>query len=124
MPKEFYFVPTPTNGSMTFETYYQHLHLHQTHIAQLRSFTICTDITVFDPDGTHPRIMAFETALLSQQSPTSNQALFSSVEPIQTSQIDGRYLIITSTDLLHDAETFINAALQSLNAHPKNHAKL
>lgn len=130
MPKEFYFVPTPANGSMTFDTYYQHLHLHQNHIAQLRSFAITNvrmisaDITVYDSDGSNPRIMAFERALLSQQSPTTKQALFSSVEPTQTSHTDGRYLILTTKDLLTEAETSIDAALQSLNAHTANHANV
>jgi hypothetical protein len=85
---------------------------------------ISADITVYDSDGTNPRIMAFERALLSQKSPTSNQALFSSIKPTQTSQTDGRYLILTSKDLLLEAETSIDAALQSLNAHTDNHANV
>jgi hypothetical protein len=126
MPKEFYFVPTPTNGSMTYETYHQHLQLHQHHVSSLRSFALSNirqiraDITVYDPDGSNPRTMALEDALLSQKSPNSNRLLFSSVEPTQTSGIDGRYLLITDKDLLPDAEAFIDSALQSLNAHPGN----
>jgi hypothetical protein len=113
---------------MAYETYYQHLHLHQNHVSKLRSFALSNirhiraDITVFDPDGSNPRTMALEDALLSQKSPTTKQHLFYSVEPTQSSTTDGRYLLITEKDMLPDAEAFIDNALQSLNAHPGNHA--
>jgi hypothetical protein len=126
MPKDFYFVPTPTNGSMTYETYQHHLQIHQHHVSSLRSFAISNirhiraDITVYDPDGSNPRTMALEDALLRQKSPTSPRPLFSSIEPTQTSGLDGRYLLITDKESLTDAEAFIDSALQSLNAHPGN----
>jgi hypothetical protein len=68
--------------------------------------------------------MKLEDALLSQKSTSSSKHLFYSVEPTQASHSEGRYLLLTNKDLIQEAEVFIDSALQSLNGHPENHAKV
>jgi hypothetical protein len=88
LPRDIYFVPTPTNGTLDYDTYYQHLGLHHAHVTNLRSFAITnicdikTEITIYGPHGTsNPRTMTFEQALLSKTKKGTIQTLFYSIEP-------------------------------------------
>jgi hypothetical protein len=131
LPGEVYFVPTPTNGTMDYDIYYQHLRLHHAHVSNLRSFAITnvrdikTDITIYGPDGvSDPRIMTFEKALLSKTRDGTTDSLFYSIEPTQTSATDGRYLLVTHKDAIAEAESFIDTALQALNGNSTNRIKV
>jgi hypothetical protein len=95
LPSELYFVPTPTNGTMPYDLYYQHIHLHHQYIHNLRSFPITNvgnikaTITVDNPDG-YKSDITFEDALLSLVSPDNpNQKLFYSIKPTTTSVSEG-----------------------------------
>jgi hypothetical protein len=131
LPREIYFVPTPTNGTMDYEVYYQHLRIHHAHVSSLRSFAISnvrdikTDITIYEPDGvSNPRTMSFEQALLSQYREGTNERLFYSIEPTQSSATEGRYLLVTHKDVIKEAEAVIDAALTALNGHANNRTKV
>jgi hypothetical protein len=131
LPKDIYFVPTPAYGTLDYETYYQHLRLHHTHVTNLRSFAITNirdmkaEITIYDQDGNNPRLMTFEQALMSKtKEGTSSTKLFYSIEPTQASHTEGRYLLITDKESIKEAEQFIDDALESLNGHASNQAKV
>jgi hypothetical protein len=106
LPGDIYFVPSPGNGTMDHNTYYQHLRLHHAHVANLRSFAITNvsdikaEITIYDLDGTNPRVMSFEQPLLSKSYGDTNKPLFYSVEPTQASTTEGRYLLVTSKNAI------------------------
>jgi flagellar biosynthesis/type III secretory pathway chaperone len=111
---------------MDHDTYYQHLRLHHTHVANLRSFAITNvsnikaEITIYDPDGTNPRVMSFEQALLSKSYGDTNKSLFYSIEPTQASTTEGHYLLVTNNNAIKEAETFIDMALASLTNNNSN----
>jgi hypothetical protein len=115
---------------MDHDTYYQHLRLHHTHVANLRSFAITNvsdikaEITIYDQDGTNPRVMSFEQALLSKSYGDTNEPLFYSIEPTQASTTEGRYLLVTNKNAIKEAETFIDMALASLNNNSNNCAQV
>jgi hypothetical protein len=111
LPRDIYFVPSPANGTMAYDVYYQHLRLHHAHISNLRSFAISnvhdikTEITVYGSDGiSNPCKMPFETALLSQMRAGTTESLFYSIEPTQASTSEGRYLLVTHKDSIKEAE--------------------
>jgi hypothetical protein len=127
LPREIYFVPSPANGTMDYDIYYQHVRLHHAHISNLRSFAIenvrdiTTEITIFDADGvSNPRQMALDDALLSQTKAGSNDTLFYSIEPTQNTSATGRYLLVTHKDNIKEAEQFIDKALSDLNGNTGN----
>jgi hypothetical protein len=109
LPQEIYFVPSPTNGTMPYELYYQHLRVHHAHVASLRSFAITNisniknEISVFDEDGvSNPRQMPLDKALL-------HRCQAGTVEPTQYSETEGRYLLVTHKDTIKEAESFIDS---------------
>jgi hypothetical protein len=131
LPREVFFVPTPTNGTMDYELYYQHLSIHHAHVSSLRSFAISnvrdikTDIMIYGPDGvSDPRTMTFEQALLSQVRSGTADPLFYSIEPTQASATEGRYLLVTHQDTIKEAEQCIDTALTALNGNTSNRAKI
>jgi hypothetical protein len=131
LPRDIYFVPSPANGTMAYDVYYQHLRLHHAHISNLRSFAISnvrdikTEITVYGSDGvSDPRTMPFETALLSQLRTGTTESLFYSIEPTQASTSEGRYLLVTHKDSIKEAELFIDNALTALNKHTENRVRV
>jgi hypothetical protein len=130
LPREIYFIPSLANGTMDHNTYYQHLSLHHNHVANLRSFAITNvsdikaGIAIYDPDGTNPRVMSFEQALLSKSYGDTNKPLFYSIEPTQASTAEGRYLLVTNKNAIKEAETFIDMVLASLNSNSNNCAQV
>jgi hypothetical protein len=131
LPTNIYFVPSPANGTMSHELYYQHLRLHHQHIVNLRSFPITNvgnlqaEMTITNPDGSE-RTTTFESELLNSVKPgTTNERLFYSIEPTKFSDTEGRYLLITHKDNIPDAEKFIDMVFQHLqNNSPENLAKI
>jgi hypothetical protein len=115
---------------MDHDTYYQHLRLHHTHVANLRSFAITNicdikaEITIYDPDGTNPRVMSFEQALLSKSYGDMNKPLFYSIGPTQASTTEGCYLLVTNKNAIREAKRFIDMALASLNSNSNNCAQV
>jgi hypothetical protein len=131
LPTDIYFVPSPANGTMSHELYYQHLRLHHQHIVNLRSFPITNvgnlqaEMTITNPDGSE-RTTTFESELLNSIKPgTTNERLFYSIEPTKFSDTEGRYLLVTHKDNIPDAEKFIDMVFQHLqNNSPENLAKI
>ena len=116
LPQEIYFVPSPTNGTMPYDLYYQHLRVHHAHVASLRSFAITNasniknEISVFDEDGvSNPHQMPLDKALLHHCQAGTMEKLFYSIEPTQHSETEGRYLLVTHKDTIKEAESFIDS---------------
>ena len=132
LPNEVYFVPSPTNGTMPYELYYQHLRMHHEHVANLRSFAITNvgdlqaAMTFTNPDDTtDTRTTTFEAELMNQTKAGTTEKLIYSIEPTQSSETEGRYLLVTHKDTIAEAEKFIDYALQHLtNNTPDNMAKI
>ena len=131
LPSELYFVPTPTNGTMPYDLYYQHIRLHHQHIHNLRSFPITNvgnikaTITVDNPDGSKSDI-TFEDAILTSVSPDNpNQKLFYSIEPTTASVSEGRYLLVTHKHTLTAAIQYIDTVFQNMTSlAPDNMARI
>lgn len=114
LPHEIYFVPTPTNGTITYDLYYQHICIHHQHVHALCSFAITNignlqaPITMNDSDGNTVN-MTFEQALLASIKPgTTDQRLFYFIEPTNRSKSDGRYLLFTHKDTIDTAVSYIH----------------
>jgi hypothetical protein len=132
LPHGIFFVPTPTNGSMPYELYYQSLHVHHDHIANLRSFAITNvgdlkaEMSFTDPTGTtDPRVTTFEAEILRGTTKGTTEKLFYSIEPTLYTETEGRYLLVTHKDNVAEAEQFIDFALKHLtNTCPDNMVKI
>ena len=132
LPNEVYFVPSPTNGTMSYELYYQHLRIHHEHIANLRSFALTNvgdlkaEMTFTNPDDSNDtRNTTFEEELMNQDKAGTTEKLFYSIEPTKFSETEGRYLLVTHKDNITEAEKFIDYALQHLTTNtPDNMAKI
>jgi hypothetical protein len=131
LPPELYFVPTPTNGTMPYDLYYQHIRIHHQHVHDLRSFPITNvgnlkaTITVDNPDGSQ-RDTTFEEAILTSVSPgTPDQKLFYSIEPTTASDSEGRYLLVTHKSTLDAAIQYIDNVFQHMTTlAPDNMARI
>jgi hypothetical protein len=131
LPPELYFVPTPTNGTMSYDLYYQHIRIHHQHVHDLRSFPITNignlqaTITVDNPDGSK-RDTTFEEAILTSVSPgTPDQKLFYSIEPTTASDSEGRYLLVTHKSTLDAAIQYIDNVFQHMTTlAPDNMARI
>jgi hypothetical protein len=131
LPADIYFVPSPTNGTMTYELYYQHLRLHHDHVANLRSFAITNvsniknEILVFDEDGvSNPREMPLDAALLHRCKAGTSEKMFTSIETTQYSETEGRYLLITHKDTIKEAEAFIDEVFHWMRNTPGEMEKI
>ena len=65
-------------------------------------------------DGTI-KMMTFETALLESVKLETQNHLFKSIEPTKDTEKHGKYLLITTVDMLNDAQTFIDHALEHMS---------
>jgi hypothetical protein len=131
LPADIYFVPSPTNGTMTYDLYYQHLRLHHDHVANLRSFAITNvsnikhEILVYDEDGvSNPREMPLDAALLHRCKAGTTDKMFSSIETTQYSESDGRYLLVTHKDTIKEAEAFIDDVFNWMRNTPGEMEKI
>jgi hypothetical protein len=131
LPADIYFVPSPTNGTMTYELYYQHHRLHHDHVANLRSFAITNvsniknEILVFDEDGvSNPREMPLDAALLHRCKAGTSEKMFTSIETTQYSETEGRYLLITHKDTIKEAEAFIDEVFHWMRNTPGEMEKI
>ena len=130
LPMDIYFVASPTNGTMTYDHYYQHLNAHHHHFSNLRSFAITNvghlkaAIMVSDIGSTNIREMTFEMAIMHQTKEGSDQKLFYSIEPTSATKSEGRYLLVTDKDSIAEAEKFIDAALKALADSPETMEKI
>ena len=119
IPTDIYFVPSRTQGVMMHELFYNHLRLHHKYTANLRSFSITNahdlqaKLNLPQPDGTIKQT-TFKQALLDSTKPNTQRRLFKSIEPTKETDTDGKYLLITTADLLTDAQIFIDKALEHM----------
>ena len=104
---------------MTHELFYNHLHLHHKYTANLRSFGITkvhdlqAELNLPQLDGTIKK-MTFEQALLDSTQLDTQICLFKSIKPMKDTKKDGKYLLITTANLLTDAQIFIDKALEHM----------
>ena len=119
-PDDVYFVPSPTHGMMTHELFYNHLCLHHQYTANLHSFGITNihalkaELTLTQSDGTQ-KMTTFEKTLLDLVKLDTQTCLFKLIEPMKDMEKYGKYLLITTVDLLEDAHNFLNQALKHMS---------
>jgi hypothetical protein len=122
IPQDIYFVPSPANGAMPFELYYQHLSIHHHYTADLRSFAITNvhdlqaQLTLTDTQTGDQTTVTFEHAILTAVAPDTTDRLFVSIEPTKTTQTEGRYLLVTTRTHLDAAQKYIDAAIPNTTA--------
>ena len=95
-------------------------------MANLRSFGITNihdltaELNLPQPDGTIKKT-TYEQALLDSMKPETQTCLFKSIEPTKDTTTEGKYLLITTAELLNDAQIFIDNALECMAiTMPKN----
>jgi hypothetical protein len=122
IPADVYFVPSPTHGAMTHDLFYNHLRLHHQYTANLRSFGITNvhdinaELILPQPDG-NMKTTTFEKALLESVKPDTQIRLFKSIEPTKDTEKYGKYLLITTADLLEDAQNCLDQALEHMSVN-------
>ena len=124
LPTDIYFVPSPTHGIMTHKLFYNHLCLHHKYTANLRSFGITNvhdllaELNLPQMNGTIKKT-TFEQALLDLTQLDMQTHLFKSIEPMKDTKKDRKYLLITTADLLNDAQYLLTRLWNTwLTPHP------
>jgi hypothetical protein len=112
IPQPIFFVPTPAQGTMTYNLYYDLLRLHHTYTHDLRSFAITNvrdlnaSLTIPIDDKGNTKQLSFIDGLLMAEK--DGHRLFVSIEPTNRTEKDGRYLVLTTKDRLADAQTWFD----------------
>ena len=115
-----YFILSPSHGMMTHELFYNHLCLHHLYTANLHSFGITNvhdlkaELILTHSDITH-KTTTFKKALLDLVKPNTQTCLFKSIKPTKDMEKYGKYLLITTVNLLEDAQIFLNQALKHMS---------
>jgi hypothetical protein len=127
IPQDVYFVPSPANGAMSHDLFFDHLRLHHQYTADLRSFAITNvrdlqaELTIPDPTTGTMITTTFESALLTSVKHGTSTRIFTSIEPTKTSETDGHYLMVTNKELINNAqECFDQIIAYMMAATPDN----
>jgi len=129
LPPGTFFVPSPTNGTISYDLYYKLLGAHHEFTANIRSFAIKNigDIDAMlpttNPDGSISPTK-FSSLILQQMMPDGKTRVFSSIETTKDSERDGKYLFLTNTDNIKYAEKRIDDILHRLTQFPEEMAKV
>jgi hypothetical protein len=122
LPKEVFFVPSPVNGAITHELYYNLVRSHHENMANIRSFAISgigkLDAKMLAQDNNDANSTVettFADIILNAKNPVNNETIFSSIEITSASQKEGRYLLLTNKNNLHAAEHMIDDLIKYIN---------
>jgi hypothetical protein len=125
LPKEVFFVPSPVNGVITHELYYNLVRSHHENMANIRSFAISgienLDAKMLAQDNNDANSSietTFAKIILNAKHPANNETIFSSIETTSASQTEGRYLLLTNKKNLHAAEHMIDDLIKYINTDP------
>ena len=126
LPKEIFFVPSPVNGMIKTDLYYDLVKSHHESMADLRSFAITgianlqTPMTAQDSKDINSSVATtFEKIILTAKVPGTEQNIFSSIEPTSQSETEGRYLLLTNKTHLASAEYMIDELLKYVANNPE-----
>jgi hypothetical protein len=130
IPSSIFFVPSPAQGTMTYDLYYDLLRVHHVYTANLRSFAITNvrdlnaTLTIPTDDQGNTKQLSFIDGLLMAEHEDGNK-LFVSIEPTNRTEKDGRYLVITTKEYLADAQTWFDTNVDHIaNATPANMVRI
>ena len=126
-PTDTYFVPYPAHGILTQKLYYAHLRIHHQYINQLHSISITnvydikTEIMIPTANGNMQHTTMFEQAIIDSVKPNTQIRLFKSIETTKESSTHGKYLLLTTANLLKDAQIFLAKTLEQMSqTNPDN----
>jgi hypothetical protein len=126
LPKDIFFVPSPANGMITTQLYYDLVNAHHEHMANLRSFAITGIAKLSAPmivqdntDANSSVETTLEQIILDAKVPGTDQLIFSSIEPTTNSDTEGRYLLLTDSMKLAHAEHMIDELVKHIATHPE-----
>jgi hypothetical protein len=125
LPKEILFVPSPVNGMIKPNLYYNLVKSHHESMGDLRSFAITgianlqMPMTTQDSKDINSSIATtFEKIILTAKVPGTKQNIFSSIEPTSQSKTEGHYLLLTNKMHLASAEYMIDKLLKYVANNP------
>lgn len=125
LPKEIFFVPSPVNGAISYELYFDLVNAHHEHMANIRSFAISgianlkAVMTSQDTMDTNSSVEStIEQVIMDAKVPGTNNPIFLSIEPTNASQSEGRYLLLTDKTKISAAEQMIDALVKYLRLNP------
>jgi hypothetical protein len=119
LPKEVFFIPSPVNGAITHELYYNLVRSHHENMANIRSFAIsgigkldAKMLTQANNDPNSSIETTFADIILNAKNAENNEKIFSSIKITSASQTEGRYLLLTNKNNLHAAEHMIDGQIK------------
>jgi hypothetical protein len=125
LPKEVFFVPSPVNGAITHELYYNLVRSHHENMANIRSFAISgigkLDAKMLTQANNSPNSLietTFADIILNAKNAENNETIFSSIKITSASQTKGRYLLLTNKNNLHAAEHMIDGLIKYIDTEP------
>jgi hypothetical protein len=125
LPKEIFFVPSPMNGAISYDLYFDLVNAHHEHMASIRSFAIMgiADLkAAMKTQATRDTNSAVETTvehvIMDAKVPGTNEPIFLSIEPTSASEKEGRYLLLTEKIKIGAAEQMIDELVKYIRSHP------
>jgi hypothetical protein len=125
LPREIFFVPSPVNGMIKPNLYYDLVKSHHESMADLRNFAITgiadlqTPMTAQDSTDINSSVATtFEKIILNAKVPGTKQNIFLSIEPTSQSETDGCYLLLINKMHLASTEYMIDELLKCVANKP------
>jgi hypothetical protein len=125
LPHDVFFVPSPTNGMMSTDMYYDLVRAHDVSMSNIRSFAITgianlqaklTIQSTTNPESTNQETI--ENVIMGAKLNGTDTNLFTSIEPTSRSQSEGRYLLLTNKHHIGQAEFAIDSLIEHIRANP------
>ena len=124
LPADIFFVPSPMNGSINHELFYNLLGKHHEQMTSIRSFAVTNvpnmknTITVgSDDDVNIPVTSTLHEVIMNAKIVNTKIKIFSSVENTNYSATEGRYLLVTDKHKMKHAETFMDDLITHIHKH-------
>jgi hypothetical protein len=125
LPKNIFFVPAPVHGAISYELYYSLVNAHHEHMANIRSFAVtgisdlkAAMLAQVTTDADSSIETTLEQIIMDAKIHGTNDPIFLSIEPTNTTQTEGRYLLLMEKHKISAAEHMIDELVKYISANP------
>jgi hypothetical protein len=125
LPKNILFMPAPIHGAIYYKLYYSLVNAHHEHMTNICSFAItgimdlkAAMLAQVTTDADSSTKTTLEQIIMDAKVHGTNNPIFLSIEPINTTQTEGRYLLLTEKTMISAAEHMIDEYVKYISANP------
>jgi hypothetical protein len=120
-----FFVPAPVHGTISYELYYSLVNARHEHMVNIRSFAItgimdlkAAVLAQVTTDADSSIETTLEQIIMDAKVHGTNDPIFLSIEPTNTTQTEGRYLLLTEKNKISAAKHMIDELVKYISANP------